>query len=61
MNESEIPNDRTRANIWFTKKMYLSIQNIAQVDGRSISDVLREAARDYVQKHQERIQIKKED
>jgi len=52
----QIPIDRVRVNVWLPKNMYLQIQTIADVDGRSMSDVFREAARDYVLKHAERVQ-----
>jgi metal-responsive CopG/Arc/MetJ family transcriptional regulator len=52
----ETPLDRIRMNVWFPRNVYNHINSIASIDGRSMSDVLREAARDYIEKHRDRVQ-----
>ena len=52
----EAPLDRIRMNVWFPRKVYEHISAIADLDGRSMSDVLREAARDYIERHKDRVQ-----
>lgn len=42
--------DRVRSNIWLKRAMYEKIEEIAKRDGRSISDVVREALRDLIVK-----------
>ena len=52
----QIPMDRVRVNVWLPKNMYLQIQTIADIDGRSMSGVFREAARGYVLKYAQCVQ-----
>jgi metal-responsive CopG/Arc/MetJ family transcriptional regulator len=52
----ETPMGPIRMNVWFPRKVYDQICAIADLDGRSMSDVLREAARDYIEKHKERVE-----
>jgi metal-responsive CopG/Arc/MetJ family transcriptional regulator len=51
-------NGKVRVNLWITKGMYDGADAIASADGRSFSDVIREALRDYLEAHTPRIQPK---
>jgi len=41
---------RTRMNLWMSNGMFNFVQEIASRDGRTMSDVVREAVRDYMAK-----------
>jgi metal-responsive CopG/Arc/MetJ family transcriptional regulator len=41
--------NRVRVNFYFTKDMYSGVEAISVADGRSMSDVIREAVRDYLE------------
>ncbi len=41
---------RTRMNLWMSNSMFSFVQEIASRDGRTMSDVVREAVRDYMAK-----------
>lgn len=44
---------KIRMNFWIPKNMYQFLHYISSEDGRSMSDVLREAMRDYINKYEE--------
>lgn len=50
MEETETTVSKVRINFWVKKDLYWYIESVAARDGRSISDILREAIRDYQQK-----------
>lgn len=41
---------RVRMNFWMSPQMYKTIEAISGYDARSMSDVIREAIRDYLEK-----------
>lgn len=42
---------RVRMNFWMSKNMFTFLEDISSRDGRSMSDVVREAVRDYMIKY----------
>lgn len=42
---------KVRMNFWLTKQMYDYVEARAVEDGRSMSDVLRQALREFMDKH----------
>jgi hypothetical protein len=52
--------DRIRINLLLSSGAHKSLSYLAKLDSRSVSDVLREAIRDYLQKHDERLMPEKE-
>lgn len=55
MEEVEIPVSKVRINVWISKSMYDGLSCLSSLENRSISDLIREAARDYLEKHQTRL------
>jgi Arc/MetJ-type ribon-helix-helix transcriptional regulator len=53
--------DKVRINLWISKPMYAFMETLSSIDGRSMSDVVREAMRDYMEQHQDRVQKEKAD
>lgn len=53
--------DRIRINLLLSNSAHKSLSYLARLDSRSVSDVLREAIRDYIQKHDERLMPEAED
>lgn len=41
---------RTRMNLWMSNGMFAFVQEVSSRDGRTMSDVVREAVRDYMAK-----------
>ena len=60
-NQRSLENEhgKVRVNFWLTKKMHSFVEEISSRDGRSMSDIIREAIREYMSKHP--IQNKDED
>ena len=44
---------KTRINVWITTRSYDELTELSIRDGRSLSDLLREAIRDYLEVHKE--------
>lgn len=42
---------KVRMNFWLTKQMYDYVEAVAVADGRSMSDILRQALREFMDKH----------
>ena len=42
---------KTRINVWISTRSYESLNELSIRDGRSLSDLLREAIRDYLDAH----------
>lgn len=53
--EDQPTTNKTRINIWLSKDAYNIINELGVLDSRSMSDVIREALRDYITKHVHRI------
>lgn len=46
---------KTRINVWITTRSHDLLNELSIRDGRSLSDLLREAIRDYLEAHQGRL------
>jgi metal-responsive CopG/Arc/MetJ family transcriptional regulator len=46
---------KTRINVWIATRSYESLNELSIRDGRSLSDLLREAIRDYLESHKDRL------
>lgn len=46
---------KTRINVWIANHSYESLNELSIRDGRSLSDLLREAIRDYLEAHKARL------
>lgn len=46
---------KTRINVWIATRSYESLNQLSIRDGRSLSDLLREAIRDYLESHKDRL------
>lgn len=55
MDEIDIPIGKVRINVWIAKKTHDGLLCLSDLENRSISDLIREAARDYLAKHQSRL------
>lgn len=48
--DSDVGSDRVRVNLWVPRAMYQFLEKTAERDCRSMSDIVREALRDYIVK-----------
>jgi DNA-binding protein YbaB len=48
--------DKVRINVWIARKHYDLLMTLSSMDNRTLSDLVREAFRDYQEKHKERLQ-----
>lgn len=44
---------RVRINLWLSQEMHKAIEDISSRDSRSLSDLVREALRDFISKDKE--------
>lgn len=53
--QAKLDSEKIRINIWLSQEMHSQINLLGDLDNRSMSDVIREALRDYLGKHMGRI------
>jgi len=47
--------EKIRINVWITRTHYESLMTLSSMDNRTLSDLVREAFRDYVHKYEGRL------
>jgi len=54
----DVISEKVRINVWIARKHYDLLMTLSSMENRTLSDLVREAFRDYGEKHKERLQGK---